>query len=214
MMDASVSRYGAKGTRPDATTPTSQSPRRSAQRYPRQGTIPTSTSRREISGIGATSDMNSVDGATGVDDPEITVVAEYAELAESTAKKLQRVPERYQDFLLRLYETLRCSSADLAARLFPSLSEAHQQRALLALLATECAGDAFVHDRIGAVPRKLTWVVPFDGRVFAPTDLQVYVFESENPAELQGRDYSIEAWGRRWLDQSKGSDNSDSESSK
>jgi hypothetical protein len=134
------------------------------------------------------------------DDTEISAVTEYATLAEVTADKLARVPARYQDFLLRLYETLRCASADLAARLFPDLSEAHQQRVLLALLAAECAGDAFVHDRVGAVPRRVTWVVPFDGCVFAPADLQVYVFDSENPAELQGRDYPIEIWGRRWLE--------------
>lgn len=81
---------------------------------------------------------------------------------------------------------------------------------MIALLAAECAGDVFIHDRIGPLPthlrvtrdsRSANRLVPFDGRVFDLADLQVYVFGSENPADLIGKDMLIEAWGQQWNEQ-------------
>lgn len=152
---------------------------------------------------------DSPDGADGADSSHDG----YGELAKSIADKLDRVPEKYQNFLLRLCESLDGSSMDLAASIFPKLPAARQEQALIALLAAECAGDVFIHDRIGPLPahlrlardsRSANRLIPFDGRVFDLADLQVFAFGSENPADLLGKDILIAAWGQQWSEQQAG----------
>lgn len=194
-MDDRVSRASPLGAQSDISTPWSQQAAPSANLVASQV-------------IGSKS-TNSANGASSA------VIGDYGELAETIANKLDRVPEKYQSFLLRLCETLDRSSADLAADFFPALPPAYQEQALLALLAAECAGDAFIHDRVVPLPLQLRLtrdsrsakrLIPFDGRIFELTDLHVYVFGSENPADLLGEDIVMEAWGHQWQEREQTAD--------